>query len=176
MSVTTAAATHSATLSQPVESLAGVGSSRARELRKLGVETLGDLLEYFPRDYQYESSEKSIHELVPDQIQNVRGEVVAVNYIPTRPRPRFEATLDDQSGAKLSLVWFHGAFLRTRIHPGMHVRVKGAVRFFRGIAQMTQAKWEVVDADTARIEDATFRAIYPASMRLPSEVIARIMV
>ena len=34
--------------------LAGVSPNRARVLRDLGVETLSQLLEYFPRDYQIE--------------------------------------------------------------------------------------------------------------------------
>src|ERR1700710_1214365 len=112
----------------PIEALEGVGPTRAKHLHALGVATLGDLLEYFPRDYQYESAERTISQLVADEIQTARGEVIAVNYIPARPRPRFEATLDDGTD-KLSLVWFHGAYLRTRIHPGMNIRVQGHVRF-----------------------------------------------
>jgi ATP-dependent DNA helicase RecG len=161
-------------LSRLVETIEGVGPTRAKHFRALGVSTLGDLLEYFPRDYQYESSERSISQLVADEIQTARGEVIAVNYIPSRPRPRFEATLDDGT-EKLALVWFHGAYLRTRIHPGMNIRVQGQVKFFRNLPQMAQARWEVVDAGTARIEESKFRPIYPASMRLPSETIARII-
>ncbi|HEX4792753.1 MAG TPA: ATP-dependent DNA helicase RecG [Humisphaera sp.] len=161
-------------LSRPVEALEGVGATRGRHLRALGVATLGDLLEYFPRDYQYESAERSIEQLVADQIQTARGEVVAVNYVPGHGRPRFEATLAE-GAARLSLVWFHGHYLRTRIHPGMHLRVQARVKFFRGIPQMTQAKWEVVDEQTAPIAESKFRSIYPASQRLPSEGIARIV-
>ena len=69
--------------------------TRAKAFKHLGVETLGDLLEYFPRDYQYESSELSIDQLTEGPIQTVRGTVCAVDYIPSRPRPRFEATIED---------------------------------------------------------------------------------
>ncbi len=176
----TATATSSSTsqptaaLSRAIESLEGVGAARAREFRALGVNTLGDLLEYFPRAYQNESAEMPIAQLARDQVQIVRGEVVAVNYVPSRPRPRFEATIDDGT-AKLSLVWFHGAYLRTRIHPGITIRVQGRVGFFRNFPQITQPRWELVDAATARIEDAKFRAIYPASLKLPSETIGRVV-
>src|SRR5579884_3020315 len=119
----TVAASAPASLSRPAELLAGVGPTRAKYLKVLGVQTLGDLLEYFPRTYQYESSERSIAELVDGEIQTVRGTVCAVDYVPTRPRPRFEATLDDATG-KLSIIWFHSAYLRSRIHPGMTLRVQ----------------------------------------------------
>src|ERR1700733_10961841 len=105
------AAAESSPLRRPIESLAGVGSSRAKELRRLGVSTLGDLLEYFPRDYQYESAEKPIAQLASGQIEMARGEVVAADYIGARPRARFEATLDDGTG-KLGLIWFNAPYLR----------------------------------------------------------------
>jgi ATP-dependent DNA helicase RecG len=161
-------------LARPVESLAGVGPSRAKALRALGVATLGDLLEYFPRDYQFESSELSIRQLVPEQIQTVRGEVVAVDYVPSRPRPRVEATNQDDTG-KLSLVWFYGAYLRQQLRPGMLIRVQGKVRFFRNFPQMQQAKWSAIGEDTERITETKLRPIYPASMKLPSDAIGRIV-
>ena len=164
---------HSA-LARPVDDLAGVGPTRAKAFRALGVKTLGDLLEYFPRDYQFESSELTIRELVADQIQTVRGEVVAVDYVPSRPRPRFEATIQDDTG-KLALVWFHRADLRRQIHPGMLVRVQGRVKFFRNFPQMHQAKWWAIGAETERITETRFRPIYPASMRLPSDAIGRVI-
>src|SRR5450432_139094 len=156
-----------------IESLEGVGSTRAKYLKELGLHTLDDLLEYFPRDYQYESPEKTIRELINDQIQTARGTVVAVDYI-SRPRARFEATLDDNT-AKLALVWFNGAYLRKLIHPGKLIRVRGKVRFFHGIAQMANPKWEEIDEQSDRVEDATFRPIYPASVKLNSDAIARVV-
>jgi ATP-dependent DNA helicase RecG len=49
------------------------------------------------------------------------------------------------------------------------------VGHFRGLPQMVQAHWEVVDETTARVEDSKFRAIYPASQRLPTDVIERVI-
>jgi ATP-dependent DNA helicase RecG len=161
-------------LATPVDSFEGIGPSRAKNLRALGLLRLGDLLEYFPRDYQFESEELTIDKLVGDQISTVRGEVVAVDYIPIRPRPRFEATIDDGT-EKLSLVWFNASYLRSQIHPGKLIRVRGRVRYFRNIPQMTQPKWSVIDESTERIEQSKFRAIYPASANLSSEQIGQII-
>ena len=161
-------------LSRPIDDLHDVGPARARQLKELGLRTLGDLLEYFPRTYQVESPERSVADLRPDEIQSARGEVVAVNYIPVRPRPRFEATLDDK-GNKLALVWFHGAYLRTRIYPGITLRARGRVGFFRGLPQMANPKWEIVDDGTPMVETAAFRPIYPATSRITTDQIARIV-
>src|SRR5688500_13128063 len=154
-------------LSRDIAKLEGVGPTRAKELRARNINTLGDLIEYFPRAYQQERSERPIAELVAEQIQIARGEVVAVDYIPARPRPRFEATLRDSSG-KLSLVWFNGAYLRRLIHPGKILRVQGKVRLFRNMPSMTQAKFEEVEADTEVAGEDILRAVYPATSKLSS--------
>ena len=154
-------------LLRPVESLAGVGPARAKEFRLREVNTLGDLLEYFPRDYQYERAERPIGELTAEAIQIARGEVVACDYIASHPHPRFEATLKDPSG-KLALVWFHGAYLRGKITPGQILRVQGRVRMFRNIPQMSQPKWEVIEPDADRVGEDVIRAVYPASAKLSS--------
>jgi ATP-dependent DNA helicase RecG len=158
-------------LTDPIDSLLSLRPAQIKVFKQLGVETLGDLLEYFPRDYQFESSELTIDHLTDGPIQTVRGEVCAVDYISAR-RPRFEATLEDATG-KLSVVWFNSAFLRGRIHPGMMIRVQGKTRFFRNYPQMANPHWEPVDEQTAPITESKFRPVYPASLRLSSEVIEK---
>lgn len=160
---------------QSIEALTAVGPARARQLRALGINSLSDLIDYFPRDYREEFAEGTITQLRADQIHTVRGEVVAVDYLPARPRPRFEATLEDDAGEKLALVWFHGAYLRSRLVPGTMLRVRGKVGVFRGIPRMANPKWEIVDPDTPAVAENFFRPIYPASLQLSSDAIARVI-
>lgn len=160
-------------LSAATRTLAGVGPTRAKALLDCGVATLGDLMEYFPRTYQIERSERPIAELVSNQLQYARGEVTAVDYIPY-PRPRFEATLRDPTGI-LSLTWFNGAYLRSQIHPGQILRVKGKVGSFHGVAQMVQPRWEVIAPDAPLVGEDLIRAIYPATAKLSSLAIWKIV-
>lgn len=118
------------------------------------------MLDYFPRDYRTETEELPIAELKPDDLALARGQVVAVNYTPMHPRPRFEATLDDGSG-KLSLVWFNGGFLRKRVVPGITLRVQGKVKYFRSMPSMSNPKWSEVDVHRIagkliELDDRTF--------------------
>ncbi len=161
------------TLATPVAGL-GVSKTRAGALAEVGIHTLADLIDYFPRDYQVERAERPIGELGPNQIQIARGEIVAVDYIVSPRGGRFEATLADPTG-KLSLVWFNGAYLRGRIRPGMIVRVKGKVRFFRNIPQMSHAKWEEIPPDAPLVGEDLIRSVYPATAKLPSLSIWRLI-
>jgi ATP-dependent DNA helicase RecG len=163
-----------ATDSPAIDSLEGVGPARAAALAKLGVKTAYDLLEYFPHRYQLEVAERPIAELAPDVIQNVRGEVIAVDYIASYPRPRFEATVQDDTG-RMGAVWFNAAYLRTRIHPGQTLLLKGKVRAFRNMWQMTNPKWSAVDEGTPAETESRFKPIYFATAKLPSDAIARVV-
>jgi ATP-dependent DNA helicase RecG len=172
MTQATPAAPEATVLSRSIETVDGVGATRAKVFKTLGVSTLADLLEYFPRDYQFESAELPISALRPEQIHMCRGEVVAVNYSPVRPRPRFEATIFDGTD-KLALVWFNAAWMRGKLRPGMNIRVQGRVKVFRNLPQMTNPHWHEVDDTVAAVDQSTFRPVYPASLRLTSETIHR---
>ncbi len=157
----------------PIGSLKGMGATRAKEFQTRGVATLEDLLNYFPRAYQRERAECSISELIDGPIQIARGEVVAVDYLTGKNRPRFEATLSDEAGSRLSLLWFNGAYLRNLIRPGMFIRVTGAVKFRYGIAQMSHPTWKEAPPDAEPIGEDRLRAVYPASARLTSKAIGQ---
>src|SRR5687767_8247739 len=159
---------------RPIDDLEGVGPSRAKHLKALGVNNLRDLVEYFPRTYQFESSELPISRLVPEQIQTVRGTVIAVNFIAGRGKARFEATIEDGS-EKLAVVWFNANYVRRYIHPGLLIRVQGRVKMRGNMPQMINPKWQKVSDDTAVIEEEKFRPIYPASASLSSDNIGNIV-
>lgn len=156
-----------------IDSLNGIGPARAAALEALGIRTTADLLEYFPHRYQLELAERPIAELVEGPIQTARGEITAVDYS-AFPRKKFEATLADESGS-LGAVWFNGAYLRTRLHPGQQVQLTGKVKFFRNLPQMANPKWELVKDTTRVVAQSTFKPVYPASAKLASDVIAGVV-
>ncbi len=161
-------------LDRPLSAVGGITPARLKHLAALEIHTLRDLLGYFPRTYQHESAELPIAQLSSNGIQSARGEVVAVDYIARRPHPRFEATLDDGRDA-LALTWFNGSYLRRIIHPGQQLRVRGKVTFFRDMPRMANPKFEVITEETGVIAESKFRPIYPATAKLPSNIIEQII-
>lgn len=161
------------TLDTPVSQLPDVGPARARQFKSLEVHTLRDLLEYFPRNYIRESAEGAIADFRADQIHTVRGTIVAVDYITGGARSRFEATLFDGTD-KLSLAWFNAAYMRRLLHPGEVIRVRGKVKFFRGMPQMANPKWEKIEGDEEKVGVDKFRPIYSATANLSTDQIGAI--
>ncbi len=64
-------------LKKEVQFIKGVGPSRVKLLNKLGINTLEDLITYYPRNYEDRSKPKMIAEL-----QN--GEEALISAFPTR--------------------------------------------------------------------------------------------
>lgn len=176
--------------SSPVTVLEGVGPSRARALEGLGVRTLHELLHYFPRDYQREHEGAAIAELSKffNSVVTVQGEITACNYIAGGGRPRFEVTLADEETPpnKLAITFFGGAYLRSKLHPGLQLQVKGKVRMFRNLPQMQNPKWAIIhesseeagseeDPELAGSTKSTLKPIYPATANLPSDAIGKLV-
>ena len=54
-------------LCTPLEAFPGIGPARAKKLAGLGLCTAGDLLRYFPRDYEDRRALSTIRSAMPDQ-------------------------------------------------------------------------------------------------------------
>ena len=150
--------------------LTSPGTPSLHRLAELGVTTLWEMLEYFPRTYIKESPERDIADLKSGEIQSARGEVIAVDFV-AGPRPRFVATLSDDTDT-LDLTFFNGGYLRGRIVPGKLLRARAKVQNYRGQAQMINPRWEIISPDAPKVTDAVYRPIYPATAAVPSPVIA----
>ena len=155
------------------DEFAELAPSRREHLADLGIRSLADLLEYFPRDYIQESPERDIAQLRTGEIQLARGRVIAVDMVPG-PHPRFVATISDERRA-LTLTFFHGSYLRGKIVPGLLLRARGKVHSYRGGPQMINPAWEIITPDAPRCTESFYRPVYPASGALPSGVIARLI-
>jgi hypothetical protein len=93
-------------LSSPVQFLKGVGPQRAEGLRKVGVETVEDLLHHLPLRYEDRSRYVPIAELRPGMRVAVAGKVVVAGVRRARRMPLFEGLLDDGTG-RVKAIWFN---------------------------------------------------------------------
>ena len=90
--------------------LPGVGPNRKKMLSKeLGIETYGDLLEYYPYKYVDRSKVYSVHELTGDMpFVQVVGRILSFETFEMGPRKeRVVAHFSDGTGI-MDLVWFNG--------------------------------------------------------------------
>ena len=97
-------------LNQDIKYLPGVGPNRKKLLsQELGIETFGDLLEYYPYKYVDRSKVYTVHELTGDMpFVQVVGHILSFETFEMGPRKeRVVAHFSDGTGI-MDLVWFNG--------------------------------------------------------------------
>jgi ATP-dependent DNA helicase RecG len=111
-------------LARSVETLPGVGPALKQKLERLGLATIGDLLEHRPFRYELPVEELRIAELGGEEEVAIRGEVLSVS---KRRRGRLQmltARVSDGS-ATISATWFNQPWLERQLQPGTAVRLRG---------------------------------------------------
>jgi ATP-dependent DNA helicase RecG len=161
-------------LSMPVQFLKGVGPARAKIFAQLGVETVGDLLEYFPRDWNFVPEPTKIRQMRPNETVTIIGLVESIDYQNYRRQPLFEAMISDETGV-CRIVWFHGGYLRGQLEPGQIIMASGKVTLYRHQLQLTNPKFFVLDEEHQQSADYFSGGIYPASKGLTSRQIKHVI-
>src|SRR5688572_27956059 len=129
--------------------LQGIGPRHAETLSKLGLQTLGDMLYYYPRRYDDYSSLKPIKDLFYGEQVTVIGTIQSVHSRPIRGGKAtiIEAIISDGT-AGLRLSFFNQPWLTNRFKPGDAVSVSGKVEQYLGRLVMNSPDWESVEVES----------------------------
>jgi len=129
-------------LNMSVQFLKGVGPQRARILKKIGVETVGDLITYFPFRHEDRAHLKLFAQITHEEEATVLAVVADHQIILTRGgRPLLKILLEDGSG-KATMVCFNQLYLKDYLPPGTSVVLHGKFeRTFRDL-QITNFIYE----------------------------------
>ncbi len=163
-------------LDTPVQYVKGVGPTRAGQLAQLGIETVEDLLLYFPRRFDLRRQIQPINTLRGDEpAATIAGEVLGVEERSYGRRPYFQCVIDDGTGWA-QIKWFHGGYLREQIHEGIHLAVSGKVSVYKEAMQLInprhQILWDPAGTDLSRDE---MLPVYPTGAKLSSGIIGQIV-
>ena len=134
----------------PVTRIKGVGPRKAALLEQIGIETIADLYDFFPRRYLDRRTIKPVNMLVEGELVTVVGTVKKVIRQNGRHgRSRLNVTLLDKSGA-LELVWFRGVpYVFRTLREGDVLAVHGKVGVFGHQRQMQHPEFERLNRDSS---------------------------
>ncbi len=150
----------------------GVGPARAKSFAKLGVHTVGDLVEFFPFRHQLRPASQPLGSLVLGQVATVMGELRGVR---VRGQAIVTASIVDGTG-RCRVRWFNSSYLLDRLHDGSVVRLSGKFDLYRDQACFTNPQTTIVDEKEPQVPDEdAHEPVYPATAELPSRQIRKIV-
>ena len=152
-------------LGASLDSLDGVGVTLKRRLAKLGLETIGDLLEHVPHRYESAAKEVPIAELHGDDEVVIVGEVLNVSKRPLRGRRTLVTARITDGTATIGATWFNQPWVADQLRPGMRLRIRG---------KNGRYGFDVKSYDLgAARATADFAPVYPAADEIPAKTVRR---
>ncbi len=111
-----------------LESHFRLSGDQKKALSRLGLNTIEDLLFYFPARYSDISEIKLIRDLVAGDIATVYGEIDKLKIKKTWKTniAMAEGTIDDGTG-RLKVTWFNQAYIGKMLHDGQKVSLTGKI-------------------------------------------------
>jgi ATP-dependent DNA helicase RecG len=157
-------------LDSSIQELPGIGPSRARLFGRLGIKTVGELLFWFPRQWEDRSECQPVAKIRPGTRVTVRGRLGRMEE--RRPRrgltiTRFE--LFDATGS-LDLVFFNQPYRKGQLHRGQEIMATGKVEMRYGQLQMISPEVEIVARQNG-LHSGRIVPIYPATEGLSSRLL-----
>lgn len=125
-----------------------LGPKRVALFRRLGIENIGDLLSYFPREYQDRRVLTPIDDLAEEQPAVIKGEIVSSNLVrlPSR-KVMVQALVQDDSGLVVA-IWFNQPYLQKQLQKGRTIFLQGKLKLRNNKRQFAvqdyafdQAEW-----------------------------------
>jgi ATP-dependent DNA helicase RecG len=136
---------------RPVTDLRGVGERKADGLAALGIASVLDLLQHYPRRYLDRTRQARIGELVPGDEATVLAEVRRASTRQLRGRRTLTQVVVADATGKLTLAFFNQRWRERQLQPGMELLVHGTYEVYRGTPQMSAPVVDLMGDQTGRI-------------------------
>lgn len=117
-----------------------------KKLQKLGIDTIEDLLLYFPRRYNDFTNLMPIADVQPGQVATIQGRIIKIKsiFIFRRHINITEAVIEDDSGS-IKAIWFNQPYLAKLLEEGTAVSLSGKIEHYRKGIQMNNPMYEKMD-------------------------------
>lgn len=159
------------TLTATISSLPKISKPHIAALKKLGIQTVRDLLMYFPYRYMDFSKNTNIAEMKSGEPVTIQATIKNIeNRFSFRSRMSIaEAIVSDNTGS-IKIVWFNQGYLAKTLRKGEDIFLSGTPEYYKGKFQLTNPIYEKVSdfpVHTARLVPVYHlnANIYPKTFR-----------
>jgi len=161
------------TLATSLSEIRGVGLKFLMRLKRLRIETAGDLLRHFPSRYEDFSQIYKIAELKPGQTATIQGFISEVSLRRTWQKRMFlvEALINDASGS-IKAIWFNQPYLKNSLYKGRLANFSGKVALTKNKIYLTNPVYEFLNPEETEAQTkhtGRLVPIYPETRGLTSK-------
>lgn len=161
-------------LEKDVKDINGVGPNKVKLLNKLGINTLKDLITYYPRSYQDRAVTKKICEC--SDKEEVLLEAVALGRVQEiRLRGKIKSMqklyIQDETG-RIEVVWFNQPYLKTSFKEGQTYKFFGKISVSNGRKTMKAPIFEDIEKNS---NTGKIIPIYNLTYKLSQNMIRKII-
>ncbi|MGI6548989.1 MAG: ATP-dependent DNA helicase RecG [Syntrophomonadales bacterium] len=157
------------TLFDPVRYLKGVGPQREKQLSRLKIKDIFDLLWHVPRSYIDRTETVKIGNLKVGEVASIAGRIETVRTsVSSRRITVIKAVIRDDSGG-IPVVWFNQAFLKNILKPGVTIFVRGKVNQGYGQVEMSAYDYEIMNKGQTA-PDSGIDPVYPSTEGVSQKV------
>ena len=146
-------------LDKPAADIKGVGQTVAARLARLGIQSVRDLLYFFPRRFMDFSQRRTVSTLEIGKEQTIFVSVWEARQVMLGRMKSTEAVLGDETG-NVRAVWFNQPWLAKQLKVNVRVALSGRVSEFNYVKVLENPEWEVVD-DRELLHTGRMVPVYP---------------
>jgi ATP-dependent DNA helicase RecG len=159
-----------------------VGGKRREPLARLGIESVQDLLQHYPRHHVDRTQLRTVRQVAQAAAEGHTGEVqiharvLRVNrpYTTRNGKDLVTARIGDETGA-IDATWFNQRWVARALAQGTEAFFYGRLGLFKGQLQLTAPRFEVVRSGSEPFNVGRIIPIYPATEGLSSDTLRRLM-
>lgn len=159
-------------LGKEVQYIKTVGPNRAKLLNKLNIYTLGDLITYFPREYEDRSKAKKICECTDGEETLIEAVVIArMTEIKTRRMTICKLMIRDETEI-CTAIWYNQTYLKNIFIPGKKYKFYGKISNKNGRIEIASPTF---DAEGETKNTGKIIPIYPLTKNLSQNTLRKII-
>jgi len=154
-------------LEKTIDNLPSTSPLTIQRLKKIGIKTFFDLLNYFPYRYENYSLISSIGKLQPGEKVTVKGKIIDSKQEFTKRGLKIQKFLLYDGSGKIEIVFYNQPYLIRTLRSDKAVSFAGTVELFGNKLILTPNEWE----SETNIHTGRLVSIYPEKKGLSSRVI-----
>lgn len=156
-------------LKTPVSQLFMVGPIYVKRLKKLGIETIEDLVYHLPHRYEDYSIISKINQVQPGEKATVQGKIKSIRNEYTKKGKRLQKAIAEDETGSIEVIWFNQPFLVKSLKPGTRVSLAGKAGGSGKGVVLVSPEYEVISPSRYLIHTGRLVPVYPETYGVSSK-------